>query len=53
MFQRAGMREGGLQLPPASQYLIVMTRSACDSNLVIISSMDSKWYGLKVGMPVF
>ena len=44
------MKEGGLPFPPAFQYFILM---ACDSNLVIISSLDSKWQGLKVGMPVF
>ena len=53
MLQRTGMREGGLPLPPAFQYLILMTWSACDSNLVIISSLDSKWQGLKFGMLVF
>ena len=43
MFQRAGIREGGLPLPPAFQHLILMTWSACDSYLVIISSLNSKW----------
>ena len=47
------MRKGGLQLPPAFQNLILITWSASDSNLVIISSLDSKWQGLKFGMPVF
>ena len=42
MFQRAGMREGGLPLPPAFQYLILMIRRACDLNLVMISSLASK-----------
>ena len=42
MFQRTGMWEGGLSLPPAFQYLILMTQSACDSTLVMISSLDSK-----------
>ena len=37
------MREGGLPLPPAFQYLILMTLSACNSNLVVISSLDSKY----------
>ena len=32
-------REGGLPLPPAFQYLILMICSACDSNLVIIFSI--------------
>ena len=53
MFQRAGMKEGRLPLPPAFQYLILITWSTCDSNLVIISSLDSKWQGLKVEMPIF
>ena len=35
MFQRAGMREGGLPLPPAFQYLNLMTWRAYDLNLVI------------------
>ena len=30
-----------------------MTWSTCNSNLVIISSLDSKWQCLKVGIPVF
>ena len=30
-----------------------MTWSACDSNLVLISSLDSKWQGLKFAMSVF
>ena len=49
----AGMREGGLPLPRDFQYLILLTWSACDLNLAIISSLDSKWQVLKVGMPVF
>jgi hypothetical protein len=47
------MREGGLPLPQEFQYLILMTRSACDLNLIIISSLDSKWQVLKFGMPIF
>ena len=50
MFQRAGMREGGLPLPPAFQYLILTTWKACDLHLVLVSSLASKWQGLKVGM---
>ena len=53
MFQKAGMREGGLSLPPAFQYLFIMMERACDLNLVMISSLASKWQVLKVGMPVF
>ena len=53
MFQKAGMTEGGLQLSPAFQYLILMTWRACDLNLVMISSLTSKLQVLKVGMPVF
>ena len=34
MFQRTGMREEGLTLPPAFQYLIHMIRRPCDLNLV-------------------
>ena len=37
MFQRAGMRKGGLPLPPVFQYLILMIWRACDLHLVIIS----------------
>ena len=47
------MKEGGMQLPRDFQYFIFMTKSACDLNLVIISSLDSKWQVLKVGMPIF
>ena len=42
IFWRAGMREGGLSLPLAFQYLIFMIRRACDLNLVIISLLASK-----------
>ena len=35
------------------QYLILMTWRACDLNLVMISSLASKWQVLKVGMPIF
>ena len=37
MIQRAGMREGGLPLLPAFQYLILMTWRSCDLNFVMIS----------------
>ena len=50
MLQRAEMREGGLPLPLAFQYLILMVLKAC---LVMISSLASKWQLLKVGMPIF
>ena len=52
MFQRTGMREGGLPLPPAFQYLILMTWSACYSNLVTISSLHNG-KALKLGCPFF
>ena len=42
IFWRAGMREGGLPLPLAFQYLILMIWKACDLNLVMISSLASK-----------
>ena len=48
MFQRAGMKEGGLPLPPAFQYLILMTWRACDLNFVMISSLASKCLEFKV-----
>ena len=53
IFRRGGIREGGLPLPVAFHYLIFMIISACDLNLVIISSQHSKWQVLKFGMPVF
>ena len=53
MFQSAEMREGGLPLPPAFQYLIFVTWNACDLNLVVISSLDSKWQDVKFGCPFF
>ena len=40
IFRRAGMREGGLPLPLAFQYLILMTKRACDLNLVRRSSYN-------------
>ena len=45
------MREGGGPLPLAFHYLILMRH--CDLNLVMISSLASKWQVLKVEMPVF
>ena len=41
MYQRAGMREVGLPLPPAFYYLILMTSNTCDSNMLIISALES------------
>ena len=53
MFQRAGMREGGLPLPLAFQYVILVIWRACDLNLAIISPLVSKWQVLNVVMPIF
>jgi hypothetical protein len=53
MFQRARMREGGLPLPPAFYQLILRTWRTYDLDLVMVSSLASKWQGLKVGVPVF
>ena len=50
MFQRAGMKKGGL--PPTFQYLILMAWTACDLDLVMVTWLASKWQDLKVGMPV-
>ena len=47
------MRDGELPLPLAFQYLIFMIWRACDSNLVMISSLASKCQDFKVGMPIF
>ena len=49
----AGMREGGLALPLAFQYLILMIWRLCGLTLVMISSLASKWQDFKVWMPVF
>ena len=49
MFQRTGMKEGGLPLPLAFQYLILMIKRACDLNLVMISSLASKCQHFKHG----
>ena len=48
MFQRAGMKEGGLPLPPTFQNLIFMTWRACDLNFVMISLMASKCQDFKL-----
>ena len=48
MFQRAGMKEGGLPLPPTFQYLILMTWRACDLNFIMISSLASKCQDFKL-----
>ena len=53
IYRRAGMREGGLPLPLAFQYLIPMIWRACDLNLVMISFLTSKCQHFKVGMSVF
>ena len=53
MFQRVGMREGGMPLPLAFQYLILMIWRPCDLTLVMISSVASKYQDFKVGMPIF
>ena len=52
MFQRVGMREGGLPLPLAFQYLILVIWRACDLNLAVISSLALKLQVLKVGMSI-
>ena len=43
----------GLPLLPAFSYLILMTWRTCDSNLVMMFSLASKWQALKVGMPIY
>ena len=47
------MRKGELPLPLAFQYLILVVCRACGLNLVMISSLASKWQVLKFGIPVF
>ena len=42
------MREGGLPLPLAFQYLILMISKACDLNLVMISLLASKCQDFKL-----
>ena len=42
------MREGGLPLPLAFQYLILMIRRDCDLDLVMISLLTSKWQDFKL-----
>ena len=51
-FQRAGMSEGGLPLPPAFHYLILMLKRACDLSLVIMSSHQN-CKSLKLGCLFF
>ena len=46
------MKEGGLPLPLAFQYLILMIGRACDLNLVMKSSVASKKQVFKVVMTV-
>ena len=48
MFQRVGMKEGGLPPPPAFPYLIPMVWRACDLNLVMITSLASKCQDFKL-----
>ena len=48
IFRRAGMKEGGLPLLLAFQYLIFMILRACDLNLVMISLLASKWQDFKL-----
>ena len=47
IFQRAGMKEGGLPLPLAFHYFIFMILSACDLNLVMISLLALKCQDVK------
>ena len=47
------MREGGLPLPPAFHYFILMTWKACYLDLVMVSSLASKWQGFRFEMLVF
>ena len=48
IFLRAGMREGGLPLPLAFQYLIFMKGRAWDLNLALISLLASKCQDFKL-----
>ena len=48
IFQRAGMKEGGLPLPLTFQYLIFMIWRPSDLNLVMISSLASKCQHFKL-----
>ena len=48
IFQRVGMREGGLPLPLAFQYLIPMIWRACDLKFVMISLLASKLQDIKL-----
>jgi hypothetical protein len=49
------MKEAGLPLPPAFQYLILMTLESLQFwfGYGIFTALASKWPGLKVGTPVF
>ena len=53
MFWRAGMREGGMPLPLAFQYLIFMVYRPCNLNLVMVSSLAAKCQDFKVELPFF
>ena len=53
MFPRAGMKDGGLPLSVAFQYLILVVRRACDLNLAMTSSLASKWQVLDFGVSIF
>ena len=53
IFRRPGMKEGGLPLPLAFQYMILMIRRACDLNLVIILLLALKWQDFKLRGPQF
>ena len=44
--------EGRVATPPSIWYLILVIWGACDLNLVMISSLPSKWQVLKVVMSV-
>jgi hypothetical protein len=48
IFRRVEMREGGLPLPLAFQYLTFVIWRACDLNLVMISLLASKWQDFKL-----
>ena len=48
MCQWAGMREGGVSLPLAFQYLILLIWRPWNLNLVMISSLASKFHDLKL-----
>ena len=48
IFRRVAMRDVGLPLPLAFQYLILIILRPCDLNLVMISSMASKFQHFKL-----